>query len=369
MVPEKADSEDIRPYWKGIAMTAMKKKKASLLREGIDYLRFTSDFGVIPRGTVITNKRVIFGYPHIPRIFTLEKGIERNIPKDAELYIEEKIDGFNVRVASAGGNIYAFSRGGYHDSFSTEKAREAGFSKFFTDYPSHVLCGEMIGNTPYTPPTEKYDVRFYIFDIMDGKGRFVTCEEKYRLARRYSLESVPLLKRCKSSDMRAVKELAVSINRSGKEGMVIKTSDRKKVVKYVTALSDIADIRQTSSAFFDMPIGFFYQRILRSCMFVKDFELDREEYATRLGRAFYQGMMESLKRIDKHESIAGEFEINVKDAGIMDDIRKHTGRDVEIQEVFRRPEKEGRTRIRFLKVYRKTNRVMKHLAEGKGVID
>ena len=71
----------------------------------------------------IIGKRVIWGYPHIKRIFTLKNGMKRNLDP-GQVYAEEKIDGFNVRIAFIGKNIYAFSRGGFLDSFVTEKARE-----------------------------------------------------------------------------------------------------------------------------------------------------------------------------------------------------------------------------------------------------
>ena len=73
---------------------ALKRGKAEKLTEEITYIRFREEFRGIERGTVIVGKRVIRGFPHIKRIFTLENGLKRNMKADF-LYAEEKIDGFN----------------------------------------------------------------------------------------------------------------------------------------------------------------------------------------------------------------------------------------------------------------------------------
>ena len=174
-----------------IIKEALDKGRAEKREEEIEYYRFLKKTRAIARGTVIVGNRIIFGYPKIKRIFTLEKGIKRNINAET-IYIEEKIDGFNIRVANIDNSIYAFSRGGFIEPFS-EKVREIRLESFFSDNSEKVLCGEMIGNTPYTEPTKKYDVKFLVFDIDAGDGSYLPVEEKYRLLDRYGIESVPRL--------------------------------------------------------------------------------------------------------------------------------------------------------------------------------
>ena len=173
-----------------------KKKIAAALKKGkverqsgeIKYLRVRDGFAGVERGTAILEPgRPVYGFPHIRRVFTLEAGLKRNLG-DCMLFAEEKIDGFNVRVLSHGGRIFAFSRGGFLDMFVTEKARGMGFERFFADFPDSVLCGEMIGNTPYTQPAEGFDVRLYVFDIDRGDGTYIPCQERYDLLRRYGIE-------------------------------------------------------------------------------------------------------------------------------------------------------------------------------------
>lgn len=350
-----------------VVKEALKRGKAQKLSEAIEYIRFRESFRGIERGTVIVGNRIVWGYPQIKRIFTLKKGLKRNMPP-CELYAEEKIDGFNVRFASIKGNVYAFSRGGFLDSFVTEKATDLRVDKFFKDYPGYVLCGEMLGNTPYTEPTKDFDVRLFVFDIDEGDGVYLPCEDRYKILKKFGIEHPPVMGKFHSEDYNGLEKLVLSLNKGNREGMVLKSTDRKNLVKYVTPNSDIKDISEASHEFFDMPIGFFYQRILRSAIFVNDFNMDQDKYALKLGKAFYSGLMKSIRKAGRGEEIAEEFEILVRDEGIWKDIRKHMSKEVRLEELWKR--KEGKkTRIRFQKVYRRTSNKLISYTAGKGVTD
>lgn len=351
----------------GIIQEGLKRGKVERLRGELDYHRFKDPFRRVERGTVIIGRRVIWGFPHIKRIFTLEKGLERNI-KDGSVFVEEKIDGFNVRIASVRGRIFGFSRGGFLDSFITEKAREMGLEGFFSKHPGYVLCGEMIGNTPYTEPTDEFDVRLFVFDIDSGDGSYLSPQERYDLLKKSGITCVPRLGRFESGDTESIRRVARSLEKGRKEGMVIKSADRKQAVKYVTPSADINDILGASDRFLDMPSGFYYQRVMRSAFFISDFGLGREKHAKELGRAFYDGLMEAIAKVRAGREIDSEFEILVRDPRIWDEIRGHKSKDVGYELLWKRKEK-GRTRIRFRKIYWKTTRTLSSLAAGKGVTD
>ncbi|MBU0533103.1 RNA ligase [Candidatus Micrarchaeota archaeon] len=346
---------------------ALKRGKAQRLKEDLDYIRFRESFRGVERGTVIIGKKIVWGYPHIKRIFTLKNGLEKNLP-ETTLYAEEKIDGFNVRVASINGKLYGFSRGGFLDSFVTEKIRELDLAKFFKEYEQHVLCAEMLGNTPYTAPSKDFDVKLFVFDIDDGTGQHIPCDQKYKFYKEYSIDHPPLLGKFQTSDYEGLRKLILSLDKGNREGMVLKTEDRKKLVKYVTPNSDIHDVSEASLNFFDMPIGFFYQRVLRSAFFVDDFSLDKDKYALKLGQAFYKGLTKALHQAKKGGEITEEFEILIKNRGIWDDIQKHMSKEVKIEELWRHEEK-GKIRIRFQKIYKKTTKKLVSYAAGKGVTD
>jgi len=350
-----------------LVQDGLKKGKAERLRGEPDYIRFRSSFKGVERGTVIIGKKIVWGFPHIKRIFTLENGLKKNMPSPV-LYAEEKIDGFNVRIASVAGSIYAFSRGGFLDAFVTEKARGMALEGFFKENPDYVLCGEMIGNTPYTEPTEDFDVKLFVFDIDRGDGSYLPCEERHALLKKHGIAHAPVLGKFKSDDYDGLRKLMLSLNRGHKEGMVLKSADRKYVLKYVTPFADIDDISKTSMMFFDMPIGFYYQRALRSAFFINDFGFDKEKYSAMLGRAFYDGLTKALKEVKDGREIEEEFEILIKDPNIWKDVKRHMSKDVRLEELWRREEK-GKTRIRFRKIYKRTTRNLTSYAAGKGITD
>ncbi len=355
---------------------SLKKGKAEKLKEDIEYIRFREETGKIKRGTVVTSERIIFGFEHIPRIFTLAKGLERNIVKESgketedsgEVYIEEKIDGFNLRIAKVEGKIFAFSRGGFIDAFATEKARALGLEKFFSNYPDHILCGEMIGNTPYTTPTRKFDVKLFVFDIDSGNGEYLPCAERYAILKKYKIESVPQLGKFKADDVKKISELALMLNKAKKEGMVIKSADRKKIVKFVTPNADIEDIARCSNVMFDMPLGFYVQRVFRSGIFIKEFGLDEKEYAKALGEAFYSGLHDGIEAVEDGRGAEEEFEIFIKDPKTWETIHHHMSKEVKLEVIFRR-EENGGERIRFRKIYQKTTKKIHDAISGKGQVD
>ena len=352
---------------KAMALEAKKKDKLVFHEEeGIKFARFKEDFRSIERGTVIIGNRVIYAYPHIKRIFTLERGIVKNIKSDT-VYIEEKIDGFNVRIANLNGNAIAFSRGGFVDYFITEKITE-NMKKFFSKFPNAVLCAEAIGNTPYTKPTSEFDIKILVFDIDKGNGEFVGCDERYMLLKRYNIESVPSFGRFERINIGDIKKIALSALKSRKEGIVIKSNDRKETVKYVTPFADISDIASNIRLFFDMPAGFYMQRVLRSSMFMKDFELNHEQYAKQLGNAFYDRLIEDLKILEKGEEISEEFEITIKNPRTWEMLLRQMNREVKVEKIFEK-EENGMLLIRFKKIYRKTTRRLHELLNGKGVED
>ena len=307
---------DMMELSKSLALEAKKKGKLAFLAEsGIKFARFKEHFRSIERGTVILGSRgnrIIIAYPHIKRIFSLQNGLSRNI-KSEEVFIEEKIDGYNIRIAGINGKILAFSRGGFIDYFITEKVQElAAVKKFFASFPEAVLCAEAIGNTPYTRPTGDYDVRLLVFDIDKGNGEFFSCEEKYRMLEKFGLDGVPSFGRFKVYEINKIRQIALNALKGKREGIVIKSSDRSEAVKFVNPYSDINDIELNAKLFFEMPTGFYAQRILRSAMFVKEFGLDHRQYAQQLGNAFFSSLLQAFALLESGEEIFEEYEITIR---------------------------------------------------------
>jgi putative ATP-dependent DNA ligase len=355
------------------------KRKGRMIErdEELQYFSFKEKFKHVPRGTVLLGEQIVPGYRRIGRIFTLERGLARNIKAD-EVWLEEKIDGYNVRVVKEGKRVYAFSRGGFIEPFTTEKVREMPvFEQFFKSYPNHVVCGEMIGNTPYTRPTKQFDVKFLVFDFMDGMGELLPIAEKYSIIRKFGFESVPVFGKFAKTDLKGMRDVFLAANKAWKEGVVIKAPDNKQAVKYVTPASDIEDISHSAHALFDMPAGFYQQRVLRSAMALKDFGMDRKKHANALGLAFYEQLLRGLDEAaegmgEKGEGFGGvydEFEILIRNPETWEGVKKHMSREIKLEEVYRREEPDGRLRIRFRKIFKETTHRLREYMSGKAIED
>ncbi|MFP3949572.1 MAG: RNA ligase [Candidatus Micrarchaeia archaeon] len=332
-------------------------------RDGI--YRFSDRIGNIPRGTVIIGERVVYGYPKIRRVFSLSRGAERNL-ENKETWVEEKIDGFNLRVACEGGELVCLSRGGFLDYFATEKILDMEeVVEFFKDHPEKVLHMEMVGCTPYTPPAKKYDVKYYVFDISDGKLDFSSTREKRKLCRKYGMESAPLVKKLENPDSRELKKAAIQVERSGGEGIVLKQQNPRKIIKYVVPSSEIEDLAKNSHMIFDMPAGFMKQRVFRSAISISELGLDKDKYDERMGRALHKNLYTAIK---KGGEVSEKFEVLVKKKKIWKKVLEHMSDEVRI-EVDSEKKENGGTRIKFRKVYKKGSRRVRRAIKGYAQAD
>ncbi|MEM4195136.1 MAG: RNA ligase [Candidatus Anstonellales archaeon] len=332
------------------------------------YFRLKDDYGEYPAGTVFINNRIIYGYPHIKRIFTLENGIKKNIGED-EFFVEEKIDGYNVRVAYVDGKVVAFTRSGKVEPFASEKL--AGLKNFFEENPELVVCGEMLGNTPFTPPTDEFDFKFYVFDFMNKKT-ILPLHEKQKIIKKYKFLSVPFLGKFRKSEepWKKLREIATFLNKGKREGMIMKGISCKSAVKYVTPNSDIEDIMQNARFIFDMPVGFFNQRVFRSSLFLEEFGMSVEEYEKKLGEAFYSSLLDGIKQFKKEGAVKEEFRIFVNNEETWNAIYSmlKRSREIEVADVYKWRH-GGRIGVRFSKIYRKTTQKFKKFLSGHAIED
>jgi putative ATP-dependent DNA ligase len=332
-------------------------------RDGV--FRFSERIGRIPRGTVAINRRVVYGYPKIKRIFSLIEGAKRNLG-EGEIWVEEKIDGFNLRVVYEKGKIYCISRGGFLDFFATEKiSADEKVAGFFRKHPKHVLYMEMIGNTPYTAPTNKFDVKYYVFDIGNGKGRFVSPEERIKICREFGLGCIPLLGKFRKGDLGKLKRIAVSADKTGKEGIVLKQHLPRKVVKYVVPSSDIRDLEENSHMLFDMPAGFMKQRVFRSALSTLELGFNKKNYDKRLGEAMHRLLYAALKGSGE---VSESFEVLVQKKETWEKVLEHMSSEITIK-VDSEKREEGGIRIKFRKIHKRGSRKLRRAIEGYAQAD
>lgn len=292
---------------------ALTRRKARWeVHAGRRYLRLSDDFRGSPKGTVSWQGRLVPGYPRIGRIFRLEQGLVQQFANP--FWVEEKVDGFNIRIFRAGDELLALSRGGYVCPFATDRVPDFIDAGFFDERPDLILCAELAGpDNPYTqggPSFVAKDVELFVFDMMrfDHAG-FLPQQEKQRLLERFALPRPRFYGRFEPGQWKEVHEIAERLDADGREGVVLK-EDRPegRRTKYVTAWSGVYDIAVRAADTVELPGDFFTGRILRMALYLDeagrevDAELERD-----LGRAFLQGLVESVRRFKREGRVFHDF--------------------------------------------------------------
>lgn len=356
---------------------AVRKKKArseSFL--SFEYLRFSDDFKDIPRGTALFQDTVIWGYPHIGRIFMLEKGIAEQFKNP--FWVEEKVDGYNVRIFRIGDEVIALSRGGYICPFTTDRIPDFINLKFFEDNPDLILCAEVAGpENPYieeSPPFVKEDVRFFVFDIMrKNDPKFLSQEEKISLIERYDLPSVEIFGRFTSEDVERLKELLLKLNEEGREGIVLKEdSEENRRAKYITSYANLSDIKVTAKNMLQLPPEYYTNRILRLVLFMEEEGIERTEHLyEELGKAFIDGLFEAIEQFKREHKVYRTFRCRLRskdNALALMELLHRTSKHIQVIE--RDLRKEGDYWIlTFDKVFLNMTGLLGHLLSGGLVFD
>ncbi|MCK4319484.1 RNA ligase [Candidatus Micrarchaeota archaeon] len=337
----------------GIVEKGIEKRK---IIEHDGYLQFREKYRGVERGTIVfKNGRVVPGYPHIKRIFNIENGIKKHF--EGIFTAEEKIDGYNLRSILHKGKLMCLSRGGFVDWFGMEKLGEVEI--FLKKNPKFVVYGEMKGNTPYTPPAERYDVRYYVFDLWNGK-RFLKRKEIGKKLEGYKIKQVPLVGEFKRDETEKLKKVLKRMEKNEKEGIVFKAEKR---VKFVLPSADIEDLEQKGHLLFDLPPGYYKQRIFRSFLSIKQLGLEKRRYNSRMGRAIYGGLEKAVKEGNMSE----RYRIRMSLKG-WEKLKKEFGKEIKIEEVDLKKWK-GTYEIEFLKVYKRSSSILKNAVTGFSVAD
>ena len=342
----------------------------------LEYLRFSDDYKDIPRGTAIFQDTVVWGYPHIGRIFMLEKGLREQIR--SPFWVEEKVDGYNVRILRVKDRVVALSRGGYVCPFTTDRLEDFIDLSLFEDNPDIVLCAEVAGpENPYieeAPPYIEEDVRLFVFDVMRKNQReFLNQREKFALMEKYALPGVEVFGLYDHSKLRDLKALMLRLNQEGREGVVFKEdSEENRRAKYITSYANLNDIKITSKNMLQLPPEYYTNRILRLVLFMEEEGIARDSKVYEaLGRAFMEGLFEAIDQFKKDHKVYRTFTCRFKNKqnalallDLMQRISKH------IQVVERDLKKEGDYWVlTFDKVFLNMTGLLGHLLGGGLVFD
>lgn len=281
-------------------MKTENQSKVEHLNHGsISYIRYTDRSPEHERGTIVihreSDERIINDYPHISRVYRMYEGVKRFFGNDF-FYAEEKLDGYNVRIIKYNNDIFAVTRGGFICPFSTEWVQYwrsiYKFDDFFESYPGMIICAEFVGDNPYNskrdlslPP----GLSFFCFDIMHNNGKLFPIDEKYEIFEKFNIPQVKSFGRFRVKDFDKLKEIMLELNRNRREGIVLKGNNGNSSIKFVTAESDLYDIKKTLSFFYDIEPGFYSNRLMRISLFVQEFKLDEIEYREKIGRSVLDG--------------------------------------------------------------------------------
>lgn len=356
---------------------ALKKNKLKVESfKGVEYLRYTDDFKDVPRGTAIFKDTVIWGYPHIGRIFQISTGIREQF--SSPFWVEEKVDGYNVRIFLYDGQVYALTRGGYVCAFTTDRVMDFIDVRFFEDNPDLVLCAEVAGpENPYveeSPPYIKEDIKLFVFDIMKkGERTFLPYREKLKLIEKYGLPSVERLGRFTPDDIEGLKSILKRFDQEGREGVVLKEdSERDKRVKYITRYANLKDIQITALNMLGLPADYYTNRLLRLALFVEEEGIEKDEELYRdLGKAFLEGLFQACRMIREEGKVYRVFRVRFRrreNALIFLEQIKHAS--VHIQVNQRSLEKVGDMWVlEFEKVFLNMTGFLGHILSGGYIID
>ncbi len=343
---------------------------------GIQYRRHTTDRSDFTRGTVLLfdknqqkTCRRISSFPHINRVYRLEQGVKR-VFKNQSFFVEEKLDGYNVRIFSHQNQLLAVSRGGFVCPFTTEWAdtwaARYNLYDFFSCYPEYVLCVEVTGDNPYNfqrDPELGRGAHMFVFDLMDENGKFLDLEKKYQLIEEFSLPAVSRYGKYNPEQMNDLFQLVRDLNEKSREGIIMKSPQLDKVLKFVNPNSDIADIKDSLRTMFDLTPGYFRNRFLRTVMFIQEFNLDRDEYARRIGYAFING----LDSLQFFNNASETFVIYVRDYQTWKETRGiiQDRVDVEVDSVEdAQVQGHDMTKIKFRRIYEKSTHRFHNMLKG-----
>lgn len=276
------------------------------------YLRLTDDFRGHTKGTLAWYGHTIPGYPRISRIFRLEQGLAQQFA--GPFWMEEKIDGFNVRIFCSGGCLFALSRGGFVCPFATDRVPDFIPIALFEAHPDLVLCAELAGpDNPYTqggPSFISRDVQLFVFDMMRlGQPGFLPQAEKSAICKAFALPTSRVFGRFMAADWRAILDIVEQLDAEGREGAVFKADEPGgHRTKFVSACSGIYDIAVRAEDMVELPGDFFTGRILRLALYLDETgRAPADRLERELGRALLAGLGRSVERFKRDGRVLHDF--------------------------------------------------------------
>ncbi|WP_123536677.1 RNA ligase [Halosimplex salinum] len=334
----------------------------------------------VERGTAILGDAVVRGFPSIPRTLVLDPGIPEYF--DGPVAVEEKLNGYNVRVADVNAGHWeefgplAFTRSGHVCRYTTETVRDqCPLDDFFADHPDLQVCAEVVGpENPYT--THDYDevesVAVRVFDLRDREtGDPLPVAERRDLCEAYGFEQVRSFGvHDPDAAVDAVGDAIDELDEQGREGVVLTAADGRRRLKYTTSAIHRSDLEHAFALPFDYGRDFLFSRVIREVFqAVERDERDEvvRERARNLGESILLPAVETVRAVDRGEPVGDEHVVR-GDPEVLDRLLDQF-RDRGLELDVRADRRDGDERVvEFVKLARATRDKTEFYLEG-GTID
>ncbi|MEM4280088.1 MAG: RNA ligase [Archaeoglobaceae archaeon] len=344
--------------------------KAEIFKDVVDAYRIEKKFGIYEEGTVVIKSKdglkVVRGFPKIKRILALEMGLKKHFG-DRTIAVEEKMNGYNVRVVKVGDDIYAITRRGLICPYTTEKVREKIPVEFFDENENFMLCCEAVGSaSPYVADYYGIDgLEFFVFDIRECKTNVaLRIEDKEKILKKHKIKSVEILKKCRASETEKIKEVIEDLHARKREGVVLKDLEMKlEPLKYTTSFANCSDLAYAFKFFEEYSRDFMLARIIREAFQAFEFGYS-EERALRLGKSILEAVIGSIKRVRGGEEVLEESRLVFSSEKVYEAFKMHlkllgiSFREIEVKR------SEKGLEVVIARVMRATSDRIKSLLEG-----
>jgi putative ATP-dependent DNA ligase len=249
----------------------------------------------------------------------LEPSLKKHFNR--QVAVEEKMNGYNVRIALVDKKIIAFTRGGYICPYTTKNAPKImDMTDFFNDHPELVICGEMVGTeNPYV--THHYreigNLGFRIFDLRKkSSNKAMSVIDKIEMLKKYSLPHVRLFGTMDTEYApERIFEIIKELGDDDREGVVIKDPEMEiDPLKFTSSPAHLGELEYAFTYPFDFGRAFFFSRVIREGFQAYELEESDDEIikrAHKIGESILLPMVRSIKDVSKNNPASEDITIHV----------------------------------------------------------
>ncbi len=360
-------------------------RRRSILRvmqwRSITYFSLRKEAYGLREGTLIAvwpdGYRVVHGYPSIQRVLLPSVALPKHFID--KVVVEEKMNGYNVRVVDLRGEIVAVTRGGLICPYTTARIRRLYGDKlrslFNEEGEDIVVMGEVVGlENPYVRfyYPEAGGFAYFVFDMARG-DKFLPPLQRNEIVEKHGLHHVPLLGVIEKDDMESFRRIIEDLERRGREGVVMKDPEyRVPALKYTTSFINVHDIEVGMRFPFDEGRSYLFSRVLREMFKAVEEDWDDRRLLSeeqRLGKAILEPAIESIKAVKNGKMLYEEFELPFANRDELEeflDYMASLGVDVIIAGMEQR---NGELRAKIRKVKDSWREIQRILETGLSPID